>query len=66
MSLILQFNLLLQANEHIFITVDFFFKFLLASLSFLNLQMKRLDIPLDLLDALDYFLLEDFLAVFDI
>ena len=39
-SLVLQFNLLLQTYQDIFITVDFLFEFLLASLSLFNLQME--------------------------
>ena len=48
------FNHLLKADKHIFITVDLFFKLLLAGLSLFDLQVKRFTVALDLLDALDY------------
>ena len=49
------FNHLLKADKHIFITVDLFLKLLLAGLRLFDLQVERLNVALNLLDALDYF-----------
>ena len=64
--LVVQVDLLLETNQYILVAIDFLFKLLLASLSLLDLQVQRFDIPLDLFDALDDFLFKDLLTVFDV
>ena len=55
------FNHLLKTDKHIFVTVNFFFKLLLASLSLFDLQMERFNVALNLLDTLDDLLFKYFL-----
>ena len=56
----------LQTDQHILVTFDFLFQLILSCLSFLYLEMKGLDISLNLFYTLYDFFLENLLTVLDI